>query len=427
MTLPLAPDVLRCDYFDAGACRSCTHLGVPTGDQLAAKVAHARSLLANVPSAADAVWLPPVASPAAGFRNKAKMVVGGTVDAPTLGILDAQGRGVDLRRCGLHEAPLAAALPVLAAFVTRARLEPYDVPARRGELKHVLVTLSADDELMVRLVVRSTEPEARVRKHLPWLVDALPGLRVVTLNVQPEHKAVLEGPREIVLTEASSLLMRVGGLGLHLRPQSFFQTSTAVAGALYAQGAAWVERVRPRSVWDLYCGVGGFALTAARALGAGGASGDGPGAVPGDAPGTGPGADADAASADDVPDVVGVEVSEEAVASATLTAREQGLRARFVAADATAFALAAAPSAVPDLVVVNPPRRGIGAELAGWLESSGVGHVLYSSCNATTLATDLARMPSLVATEAVVLDMFPQTPHFETALLLSRDRGVAPR
>lgn len=399
MTISLAPDVLRCDYFDAGVCRSCTHLGEPSADQLAAKVAHVRRLLADVPSAADAVWLDPVASPPAGFRNKAKMVVGGTVDAPTLGILDASGRGVDLQRCGLHEAPLAAALPVLAAFVTRARLEPYDVPARRGELKHVLVTLSADDELMVRFVVRSTEPEARVRKHLPWLLDALPGLRVVSLNVQPEHKAVLEGPREIVLTEGPSLLMRVGGLGLHLRPRSFFQTNTRVAAALYARGAAWVADVRPRSVWDLYCGVGGFALAAARALD--------------------PRPDAS------VPDVVGVELSEEAIVSATLTATSQGIPARFVAGDATAFALSAAPDEVPELVIVNPPRRGIGEELAGWLESSGVPNVLYSSCNARTLASDLRAMPSLTVREAVLLDMFPQTPHYEVATLLSRDS--APR
>ncbi|WP_102510621.1 23S rRNA (uracil(747)-C(5))-methyltransferase RlmC [Sanguibacter massiliensis] len=390
---------MRCDYFDAGVCRSCTHLGEPSADQLAAKVAHVRRLFADVPSAADAVWLDPVASPPAGFRNKAKMVVGGTVDAPTLGILDASGRGVDLQRCGLHEAPLAAALPVLAAFVTRARLEPYDVPARRGELKHVLVTLSADDEIMVRFVVRSTEPEARVRKHLPWLLDALPGLRVVSLNVQPEHKAVLEGPREIVLTEESSLLMRVGGLGLHLRPQSFFQTNTQVAAALYARGAAWVADVRPRSVWDLYCGVGGFALAAARALG--------------------PQPDGS------VPDVVGVEVSEEAIVSATLTATSQGIPARFVAGDATAFALSAAPDEVPDLVIVNPPRRGIGNELAGWLESSGVPNVVYSSCNARTLASDLRAMPSLTVREVVLLDMFPQTPHYEVATLLSRDS--APR
>ena len=399
MTISLAPDVLRCDYFDAGVCRSCTHLGEPSTDQLAAKVAHVRRLLADVPSAADAVWLDPVASPPAGFRNKAKMVVGGTVDAPTLGILDASGRGVDLQRCGLHEAPLAAALPVLAAFVTRARLEPYDVPARRGELKHVLVTLSADDELMVRFVVRSTEPEARVRKHLPWLLDALPGLRVVSLNVQPEHKAVLEGPREVVLTDESSLLMRVGGLGLHLRPQSFFQTNTQVAAALYARGAAWIADVRPRSVWDLYCGVGGFALAAARALG--------------------PQPDGS------VPDVVGVELSEEAIVSATLTATSQGIPARFVAGDATAFALSAAPDEVPDLVIVNPPRRGIGEELAGWLESSGVPNVVYSSCNARTLASDLRAMPSLTVREAVLLDMFPQTPHYEVASLLSRDS--APR
>ncbi|QIK84783.1 methyltransferase domain-containing protein [Sanguibacter sp. HDW7] len=405
---------MQCAYFDAGVCRSCTHLGEPYPDQLAAKVTHAQTLLGDVPSAAGAVWLDPVASPSAGFRNKAKMVVGGTVDAPTLGILDELGRGVDLQGCGLHSEPLAAALPVLAAFVTRARLEPYDVPARRGELKHVLVTLSADGELMVRFVVRSTEPEARVRKHLPWLLDVLPGLRVVSLNVQPEHKAVLEGAREIVLTEASSLLMRVGGLDLHLRPQSFFQTNTQVAAALYAQGAAWVRDVRPRSVWDLYCGVGGFALAAARALGA----------LP---DGSVPGASSGAASRPggtlpdgSVPDVLGVEVSEEAVASATLTASTQGIPARFVAGDATAFALATAPSDVPDLVIVNPPRRGLGPALATWLETSGVPNVLYSSCNARTLAADLQAMPSLTIRTAQVLDMFPQTPHYEVATLLSR-------
>lgn len=392
MTLLLPADVLRCAYFDAGVCRSCTRLGEPYPDQLAAKVAHAQALLADVPTAAGAVWLAPVASPVAGFRNKAKMVVGGTVDAPTLGILDEAGRGVDLRGCGLHEEPLAQALPVLAELITRARLTPYDVPARLGELKHVLVTVSADDELMVRLVVRSTEPEARVRKHLPWLLDALPGLRVVTLNVQPEHKAVLEGERETVLTDASSLLMRVGGMGLHLRPRSFFQTNTAVAAALYDQGAAWVEDAAPATVWDLYCGIGGFALRAA---------GEGR-------------------------DVLGVEVSDDAVASAALTAREQGLEARFLAADATAFALAAAPSEVPDLVIVNPPRRGIGAELAQWLESSGVSDVIYSSCNALTLAKDLRAMPSLQVREVRVLDMFPQTSHYEVATHLTRSTPLPP-
>ena len=85
--------------------------------------------------------------------------------------------------------------------------------------------------------------------------------------------------------------------------------------------------------------------------------------------------------------------------------------------DATAYAGEHEP---PDLVVVNPPRRGLGAELSTWLETSGVRHVVYSSCNASTLARDLARMPSLRPVEARLLDMFPHTGHYEVAVLLRR-------
>jgi 23S rRNA (uracil747-C5)-methyltransferase len=70
---------------------------------------------------------------------------------------------------------------------------------------------------------------------------------------------------------------------------------------------------------------------------------------------------------------------------------------------------------------VNPPRRGIGSELSGWLEASGVRDVVYSSCNAESLARDLAAMPSLRPVRARLLDMFPQTTHYEVVTLLQRD------
>ena len=69
---------------------------------------------------------------------------------------------------------------------------------------------------------------------------------------------------------------------------------------------------------------------------------------------------------------------------------------------------------------MNPPRRGIGEDLADWLEGSGISHMLYSSCNATTLARDLARMPSYRAVQARMLDMFPQTAHHEVLVQLAR-------
>jgi tRNA/tmRNA/rRNA uracil-C5-methylase (TrmA/RlmC/RlmD family) len=104
-----------------------------------------------------------VTSPESHFRNKAKLVVGGRATNPTLGILDPAGRGQDLRRCGLYEPGLAATFDPLHRFLSALALEPYDVPRRRGELKHVIVTHSPDGEHLVRFVVRSGTSARRSR------------------------------------------------------------------------------------------------------------------------------------------------------------------------------------------------------------------------------------------------------------------------
>jgi 23S rRNA (uracil747-C5)-methyltransferase len=390
-------------------------MGQPYSEQLGAKAARARELLAPFgPRGAATQWLPPIASAENGFRAKAKMVVGGTVDAPTLGILDGAGRGVDLRHCGIIAPGILAAFPTLIAAITRVRLTPYDVPTRTGELKHLIVTEAASGDLMVRFVVRGSEAAvASIRNLVPWLQDALPRIVVVTANIHPEHKAVLEGEVEHVLTAESTLRMRVGDIDLHVLPRSFVQTNTPVAGALYRQARDWVDELDPASVWDLYCGVGGFALHVA---GVGGGRGV---AWVGEVAGVG-------WTAQVVRSVVGVEASADAVASAELardaqysTPSDRG-RIRFITADATAFAVAAAPAVVPELVIVNPPRRGLGTQLANWLQRSGPQHVIYSSCNVESLARDLAAMPAYRVERARVLDMFPQSTHCEVITLLAR-------
>lgn len=377
--------MVRCGYYEANRCRSCTLLPLPYDEQVARK----RDAVAGLLPGPEITWLDPVTSAQSRFRNKAKLVVGGTATDPVLGINSPggpPGTVTDLTSCPLHEEAIEAALPALKTFITTATLTPYDVRARSGELKFLLVTANPAGELMVRFVLRSTEAQARIRKHLPALLAALPKLAVVSVNVQPAHAAVLEGDTEVVV-HGTTLTMPVNGLGLHLRPRSFFQTNTAVAAALYRQATAWLTDLAPSRLWDLYCGVGGFALHAARAL-----------------PGT---------------QVLGVEVSAEAVASAAGTARDNGLdNATFRALDAGEIS-ARDPHEAPDAVVVNPPRRGIGA-LAPWLEDSTARHVVYSSCNATSLARDLAAMPSLRLVRAQVLDMFPHTGHYEVLTLLTR-------
>ena len=335
-------------------------------------------------------WLAPVASAPSRFRNKAKMVICGTASAPVLGIPGPDGRGVDLRRCPLHLREIERALPVLARTVARLRLSPYDVAARRGELKHVLVTASPDGDLMVRWVLRSDRHEAALRAELPRLREELGTLAVMSVNLQPVHQAIIEGEEERILTDDSPggdrLLMRLrlgddgtqranvgrgrrAGRGrrgaartehgaegterargdawrtrgcaertgctgedagparelpLLLPTRSFFQTNTAVAEALYTTAAAWAADLgEGAEVWDLFCGVGGFAL----ALAGGGRR------------------------------VLGVEVSAPAIAGARRAAALMGLSAgqvRFEAGDARV--LDPGRGAAPDLLVVNPRR-----------------------------------------------------------------------
>jgi 23S rRNA (uracil747-C5)-methyltransferase len=357
---------------------------MPYADQLVGLESLVHSTLAEH-VAVDA-WLPVVSGPESGFRNKAKLVVGGLRGAPTVGILDGGGRGVDLRHCGLYEPGLAEAVPTVAEVVAALGLTPYDVPTRNGELKHVIVTHSPDDELMLRFVLRSPGQLPRIRDGMDTITSVLPTTRVVSVNLQPDHKAVLEGEEEVVLTAADTLPMQVGEVTLHLRPRSFFQTNTGVAAALYAQARTWVEELGPRRVWDLYCGVGGFALNAGAA-----------------------------------DRVTGVELSADAVESARRSAESVSGTTEFVfqAGDAAAFAAGAQSDDRPDLVVVNPPRRGIGT-LADTLERGTARHVLYSSCNVESLARDLSRMPSLAVRAARPFAMFPQTRHHEVLVLLER-------
>ncbi|HRC42067.1 MAG TPA: 23S rRNA (uracil(1939)-C(5))-methyltransferase RlmD [Tetrasphaera sp.] len=377
---------MDCSYFDAGVCRSCTLMGTPYEAQLATKQASAAaSLSQHVP---DHLWTHPYASRESGFRNKAKLVVGGHPGAVTLGILDGTAHGVDLRECGLYEPGLQAVIPPLAELVDHLRLLPYDVRRARGELKHVLLTHSGTGGTMVRFVLRSTAQLSRIRDVLPRIPEHLPDVRVVSANLQPEHKAIIEGPQEIVLTGANSIPLDVADVRLHLRPNTFFQTNTAVAQGLYEQARDWCAQVQPRVIWDLYCGVGGFALALA------------------------------------APDreVLGVEIAPEAIASARRSVRElpegPGM-IRFEVGDALdVIGQPGWPAA--DLVVLNPPRRGVGAELCAELERRAPETIIYSSCHPASLARDLDLLAGYEVGAARLFDMFPQTTHCEVMLLLRR-------
>lgn len=366
-----------------------------------------------------ALWESPVLSRDSRFRSRARMAVSGSAMAPVLG-LPGESASADLSDCPLHPEPVEPVLAAVKALIRRAQVAPYDVARRRGDLKNVLVTVSQTGAMMLQLVLRSEKPLDRIREHLPALLTAHPEVTTVTANIHPDHTALLTGDREIHLAGAESLAMPTGDVVLHARPGSFVQTNTAAAGELYRTVARWVlETVEqgpgtsaavtsptsatanaPLRIWDLYCGLGGFALHIVSALA---------------------GRDLSRPV-----EITGVEVSAEAIdgareSAAMLTRHAAPVTLTFLTDDATAWAQRTAEQdGAPDLLVVNPPRRGIGPELADWVDASGIRRLVYSSCNPASLVRDLQRMPSLRIVRARYVDMFPHTEHAEVVVMLER-------
>lgn len=374
---------MHCALYDAGRCRSCQWLELPLTQQLADKMANLRELLAGHPAA---TWLAPVSGPETAFRNKAKMVVSGSVERPLLGMLHRDGTPEDLTDCPLYPPSFEPVFAALKPFIARAGLTPYNVARKRGELKYLLLTESQNGGMMLRFVLRSAAKLEQLRAALPWLQQQLPQLKVITANIQPVHMAIMEGEQEIFLSDQQALAENFNGVPLWIRPQSFFQTNPTVASQLYATARDWVRALPVNHMWDLFCGVGGFGLHCA------------------------------------TPQMrlTGIEIAPEAIACAKQSAAQLGLtNLHFQALDSTQFATH--EDDIPQLVLVNPPRRGIGAELCDYLSRMAPPYIIYSSCNARTMAADIDRLQGYRLERVQLFDMFPHTAHYEVLTLLVRE------
>lgn len=388
---------LNCAYFNRQQCRSCQWLERPYPIQIEDKTANIKHLLSpDFLLNEETQLLAPRLSDLAGFRNRAKMVVSGSVEKPILGIINDPSdplSAVDLCDCPLYPQTFQQLFPLLKQFIGRAGLVPYNIAKQRGELKYILLTESRfNGALMIRFVLRSENKLPLIRREFADFYAKLPLGSVVSLNIQPLHSAVLEGEKEIFLTENHTLEERFNGIPLFIRPQGFFQTNPQVAEALYLTAQQWIADLPINRLWDLFCGVGGFGLHCAKAL----------------------------QEKNPAVSLVGIEISASAIASATKSAEALGLKnVSFSSLDSADFALNQNREK-PDLVIVNPPRRGITQPLAEYLNQLGSPYLIYSSCNAETMAKDFVSLTNYRLEKIQLFDMFPHTAHYEVLTLLCR-------
>ncbi len=376
-----------CPYFDAGTCQSCSLLRIRPGGRIPSKE---KSVGVCLQTLIEPTTIQPLIYSADPWesRYKIKMVVSGTMANPSIGIIRKDLSTADLCDCPLTPQPIRKLLWHLRATIATHKLPPYDVAARTGELKHIIVMANTGmTEGILRFVLRSSEAVPRIRKAIGEIQHLFPWVSVVSCNIQPLPAAILEGEEEVVLTEVTHMKQHFGEIPLYFAPQSFMQVTPTVAAQLYTSVATYVAQHRFSSALDLFCGVGGFSLHIAP----------------------------------HVDTVTGVELSAAAIESAQKSAHEASIHnATFIAADVEAF-LASQSDLRPDLIVVNPPRRGLSDPIRQHLCQMAPRVILYSSCNSETFARDVQDLAGSYQLQRVQpFDMFPMTDHCEVLGVLNR-------
>lgn len=377
---------MQCNYYQEKKCLSCHKINQAYHSQLTEKQNYLLQTLAEFnPKQVN----PPYASPESGFRNKAKMAVLGTVEKPILGIQN-DNAVIDLCDCPLYSANMQHILKLVRTYIRKQGLVPYNINKRKGELKFVIITESRigdESYFMLRFVLKSQKFVDKIKNSYQLLHDKINNLQVVTINIQPNHAAILEGDEELILTDNPFLAFQLNQVPLYIKSKSFFQTNSYIAEKLYKTASDWVANLNVNSIWDLFCGVGGFGLHCIQH-----------------------------ASSHHI-QLTGIEISPDAIECATKSAAKLGYdKLNFKSLDATKYVTN--EQSIPDLVLLNPPRRGAGKTLIQYLQTIKPNYVLYSSCNLISMAEDLRLLTDYQMTKVQLFDMFPHTSHMEVLVLL---------
>ncbi len=302
-------------------------------------------------------------------------------------------RLIECHDCLLQPEKFADAVRTVTGYMTQNNVAPYNETSREGLVRHLYLRHSgADGGIMICLVCTSD--------HLPNENGLIGALRqavgdniTVLINVNKKDTNVILGPKTRVLYGEGYITDTLLGLSFRVSPASFFQVNRTQAERLYSIAAEFAGITpggrKVGTLLDLYCGTGTIGLTMAHGCGK----------------------------------LIGAELSPDAVRDAGDNAKRNGIaNAEFICADAVdAAAELRRRSVKPEVILLDPPRKGCSPDLLRTIADMRPERVVYISCDPATLARDLALLRGLGydAVKARAEDMFPGTGHVETVCLLT--------
>ena len=321
------------------------------------------------------------------YRNKAQFPV---AKGPRIGFYRPRSHDViDVDDCLLQGEAAARLRGAVKEWMAEYSIPAYNERTFTGLVRHVYVRTNRAGRSLCCLLVngRGVPREAELVRALR---RAEPNLAGIVLGVNEKHNNVILGDSYRTLWGEDFLSDTLCGLTFRLSVPSFYQVNPAQTEVLYGKALEFAGLTGAETVLDLYCGIGTISLVMARKAGM----------------------------------VWGAEVVPQAVDDAIANARRNHIEnARFLCADAGEAARYLEGEGVrPDVVCVDPPRKGLAEDVVDTIADMGPERVVYVSCDPGTLGRDVKRFAGRGYTlkKAVAVDMFPRTAHVETVVLLSK-------
>ena len=321
------------------------------------------------------------------YRNKSQYPVGAD---GAIGFYRARShRVVPVKRCLIQPEAADKTAAAVGEWMRRYKIPAYDETTGKGLVRHIYVRVNQKGESLCCVVINGKQAP-REPELAAYVCAAVPHTVGVLVNSNTKRGNVILGEKYRTLWGQDFLMDTLCGLAFKLSVPSFYQVNHDQAEVLYGRALAYAGLTGAETVVDLYCGIGTITLCLARQAGR----------------------------------VIGAEI----VPAAIRDARENAARnhienAEFFCGDAAeAAARLEAEGLRPDVITVDPPRKGLAPEVIGSIAAMGPSRVVYVSCDPATLGRDVKRFGELGyrAVRACAVDMFPGTRHVETVVLLSK-------
>ena len=376
-----------CPHF--ASCGGCSLRHMTYEEELAFKKQKVQDALKRIGGADVAVSAIFGAENTLRYRNKVQFPVS---PGPAIGFYQKGTHAVtDVEDCLLQ--PLAAARlrGAVKAWMEKNSVPAYDERAHQGLVRHVYVRTNAAGASLCCLMVNG-----KALPHEEELVRTLraaePGLAGVVLGVNEKKTNVILGDSYRTLWGQDYLEETLCGLRFRLSVPSFFQVNREQTEVLYGKALELAALTGTETVLDLYCGIGTISLALAKKARR----------------------------------VIGAEVVPEAIGDARANAVRNGIaNAEFFCGDAEDIAAhLAADGMKPDVITVDPPRKGLAPGVVDAVVRMAPDRVVYVSCDPATLARDVKRFAQqgYQPRTALAVDLFPRTSHVESVVLLSREK-----